>query len=96
MNLYMIRRKKNWTTPEQLEASASRSARVGNEDMPDRVRWIRSYVVEEEDGTLGTLCLYEGVDEDAIREHADRSGMTADEVRPVAKTVVVREDPVEV
>jgi len=94
MNLYMIRRRNNWTTPEEMEAGASRSAKVGNEEMPDKVRWIRSYVVEEEDGTLGTLCIYEGVDDDAIREHATRAGMTADEVRPIAQTVVVREDPV--
>jgi len=94
MNLYMIRRRKNWATPEQLEASASRSARVGNDEMPDKVRWIRSYVVQEEGGQLGTVCLYEGVDEAAIREHANRAGMTADEVLPVARTVVVREDPV--
>jgi hypothetical protein len=93
MNLYMIRRKKNWTTPQRLEASARLSARVGNVDMPDKVRWIRSYVVEEDDGTLGTLCIYEGIDEAAVREHAERSGMTADEVRPIANTVVVREDP---
>lgn len=95
MNLYMIRRRNNWKTPQELEASASRSARVGNEEMPDRVRWIRSYVVEEQDGTLGTLCIYQGADESAVREHAERSGMTADEIAPIARTVVVREDPVE-
>jgi len=93
MNLYMIRRRNNWTTPEELEASAKRSARVGNEEMPDRVRWIRSYVVEEEDGKLGTLCIYQGADEDAIREHATRAGMSADEVRPISRSVIVREDP---
>ena len=96
MKLYMIRRRNNWTTPQALEASASRSAKVGNEEMPDKVRWIRSYVVEEADGKLGTLCIYEGVDDDAIREHATRSGMTADEVRPISQTVIVREDPVTV
>jgi hypothetical protein len=93
MNLYMIRRKKNWKSPEELEATASRSAKVGNEEMPDRVRWIRSYVIQEDDGTLGTLCIYEGVDDEAIREHAERAGMTADEVRSIANTVIVREDP---
>jgi hypothetical protein len=93
MNTYVIRRKNNWKTPEELERTASVSARVGNEEMPDRVRWIRSYVVEEEDGTLGTVCIYQGTDEAAVREHAERAGMTADEVVPVARTVIVREDP---
>lgn len=95
MNTYVIRRRSNWKTAQDLEKSASRSARVGNEEMPDRVRWIRSYVVEEADGTLGTLCVYQGVDEAAIREHAERAGMTADEVRPVVRTVIVRADPAE-
>lgn len=95
MKLFAIRRQGNWKNAQELEAAASRSARVGNEEMPDRVRWIRSYVVQEADGRLGTVCLYEGTDEEAIREHARRSGMQADEVRPVVRTVVVRDDPVE-
>ena len=95
MQTYIIRRKNNWKTPQELERSASISARVGNEEMPDKVRWIRSYVVKEEDGTLGTVCVYQGVDEAAVREHARRAEMTADEVIPVVNTVIVRDDPKE-
>jgi hypothetical protein len=62
--------------------------------MPDRVRWIRSYVVREDDGRLGTVCIYQGTDEAAIREHAHRAGMSADEIVPIGDTVVVRDDPV--
>jgi hypothetical protein len=62
--------------------------------MPDRVRWIRSYVVREDDGGLGTVCIYQGTDEAAIREHARRAGMSADEIVPIEDTVVVRDDPV--
>jgi hypothetical protein len=93
MQTYIIRRKNNWKTPQDLERSASISTRVGDEEMPDRVRWIRSYVVQEDDGTLGTLCIYQGSDEEAVREHARRAAMTADEVVPVTNTVIVREDP---
>jgi hypothetical protein len=62
--------------------------------MSDEVRWIRSYAVEEDDGKLGTVCIYEGVSPEAIRRHAENSGMTADEINKVAETVIVREDPV--
>jgi len=93
MNLYVIRRRQAWKTVSELEKAASISARVGNEEMPDRVRWIRSYVVKEADGQLGTVCLYQAVDEAAIREHARRVGMPADEITPVAQTVIVRDDP---
>ena len=93
MNTYVIRRRGNWKNPEELKETAAVSARVGNEEMPDRVRWIRSYVVEEEDGSLGTVCIYQGRDVASVREHARRAGMTADEVIPVGDLVVIRDDP---
>lgn len=61
--------------------------------MPDRVRWIRSYVVEEPDGRVGTVCIYQASDVASIREHARRAAIAADEIVPVLDTVVVRQDP---
>jgi len=95
MKTYAIRRRRNWIDVRALEAAASCSARIGNEEMADRVRWIRSYVVREDDGKLGTVCIYQAVDPEAIREHARRVGMSADEIVPVERTVVVRDDPAE-
>jgi len=95
MKTYVIRRKTAWKSAAELEATAARSARIGNEEMSDKVRWIRSYVVEEADGTLGTVCIYQAVSPEAIRDHARRVGMPADEITPVARTVIVREDPAE-
>ncbi|MGI1661977.1 nickel-binding protein [Palleronia sp. KMU-117] len=89
----MIRRTSAWKDPAELEKTAAESARVGNEEMQDSVRWIRSYVIRETDGRLGTCCIYEAVDGDAIREHARRVGMPGDDFLPIAKTVVVRPDP---
>ena len=58
MQLYGIRRRNAWATAEELEAAAKRSSEEG--DKPDSgVRWIRSYVLQEDDGTLGTYCIYE-------------------------------------
>jgi hypothetical protein len=42
MQLYVILRRNGWSSPEELGEAAARSTRVGNEDMPDDVRWIRS------------------------------------------------------
>jgi len=95
MDLYVIRRRSNWNSPEELEATAARSSAEG-EKMSDEVRWIRSYVVEEPDGKLGTVCIYEGVSPEAISRHAENTGMSADEISKVADTVIVREDPVAV
>lgn len=94
MQTYVIRRRNAWKSADELEKVASRSARIGNEEMPDKVRWIRSYVVQEEDGTLGTVCVYQATDAGAIRDHAARVGMPADEITLVGNTVIVRDDPV--
>ena len=93
MKLYAIRRRSAWEGAAELEETADVSARIGNEEMPDQVRWIRSYVVAEPDGRLGTICIYQARDIEAVREHARRVGMPCDEVDEVAKTVVIRPDP---
>jgi hypothetical protein len=92
MKTFIIRRRNAWKTPQELENTAGVATRVGNEDMPDKVRWIRTYVLEEADGTLGALCIYQAVSEEALREHARRTDMPADEITLVANTVVVRGD----
>lgn len=51
-------------------AKSAKIGQVGNEEMPDRVRWIRSYVVEEPDGRIGTFCVYQAQDPESIRKHA--------------------------
>jgi len=95
MQLYGIQRRNAWATAQDLEEAAKRSTEEG--DKPDSgVRWIRSYVLSEESGELGTFCVYEGDSPEAIRAHASASDMPADEVTPIADTVVVRPDPVPV
>jgi uncharacterized protein DUF4242 len=96
VNLYVIRRPSGWRTPEQLQAAAARSKQVGDEEMPEDIRWIRSYVVHEVDGGLGTFCIYQASSEKKIREHAERAGIPATDIFPVADTVIVRPDPVPV
>jgi len=93
MKLYAIRRPTAWAGSEELEAAAAKSAAIGNDEMADRVRWIRSYVVEELDGRLGTICIYQAADPESLREHARRVGMPGDDILPIVNTVVVRPDP---
>jgi len=93
MKTYVIRREKAWEGPEQLEATAERSKLVAADDFPDDIRWIRSYVIAEPGGTLGTVCIYQASGIEAVREHATRVGMPADEILEVADTVVIRPDP---
>jgi hypothetical protein len=90
MDLYVILRRDGWRSPEELQAAAERSTAAG--DARGDVRWIRSYVLEDKQG-LGTVCIYEAESPEALRRHAASVPMGADEIIPVADTVVVRPDP---
>jgi hypothetical protein len=92
MDLFAIRRRNEWKTPADLEEAAARSKEIGDGEMSDQVRWIRTYVLDDGD-SLGSICIYEAVSPDALREHAKRVGMAADEITLIADTVVVRPDP---
>jgi hypothetical protein len=94
MNLYAIRRPSGWRTPEQLQAAAARSKQVGDEQMSADIRWIRSYVVRERDGGLGTICIYQASSPEKIREHASRADIPATDIFDIVDTVIVRPDPV--
>ena len=93
MKTYAILRRSGWRSPDALQEAAARSTAVGDQEMPDDIRWIRSYVLEEDGGSVGTVCIYEAAIPEAIREHARRADLPADEIIPIADTVVVREDP---
>ncbi len=93
MKLYAILRRGGWRSPAELQEAAARSTRVGNEEMADEVRWIRSYVLDEGGGSVGTVCIYEATSPEAIRKHASLAELPVDEIIPIADTVTVREDP---
>jgi Nickel responsive protein SCO4226-like len=93
MELYAIRRPNAWKTVEEVQGIGAKALKVGNEQMSDRVRWIRSYVVQESDGTFGSICIYQARDPESIREHAKRVGMPGDLITPVVDTIIIREDP---
>lgn len=93
MELYVILRRRGWTTRASLEHATVRARRVEDGEMPDQVSWIRTYVLEEVDGSLGTLCVFEASGIDAIRKHASLADLPADEIVRVLDTVVLRPDP---
>jgi hypothetical protein len=93
MNQYAILRRSGWKSGGDLEQAAARSTKVGDEQMPEDIRWIRSYVLDEGAGTVGTVCIYEASSPEAIREHAKLAELPVDEIIPIADTVIVREDP---
>jgi hypothetical protein len=93
MNTYVILRRAGWKSPDELQRAAERSTAVGDGEMSQDVRWIRSYVLEEDGGSVGTVCVYQATSPEALREHASRADLPVDEIIPVADTVLVRPDP---
>lgn len=92
MNLYAILRRNGFVDPKDLEAAAARSTRVGD-TMSNDIRWIRSYVLGEESGALGTMCIYQARSAEAIHRHASEANLPVDEIVAINDTVVVRPDP---
>ena len=93
MDTYVILRRAGWKTSGDLEEAAARSRDVGDNQMSDDIRWIRSYVLGEESGSVGTVCIYQASSPEAIKEHASKADLPCDEIIPVADTVIVRPDP---
>jgi hypothetical protein len=91
--VYLVRRRAFCCDTAELERRFSSAQRIAEEDMPREVSWLHSHVVHEVDGTLGSVCLYQGVEPGALREHAVRAGLPADEIVPVLGRIVFREDP---
>lgn len=92
MQTYGILRRHGWRTTTELEDAAARSTAAG-ERMADDIAWIRSYVIAENDGSVGTFCVYQASSPEAIRRHADAADLPVDEIVEVADVVVVRPDP---
>ena len=92
MTLYLVPRTRAWLTEEELAAATDCLPAV-NEALSADVRWIRSYVVQEDDGTFSGYCVYEATSPDALRRHADAAGLPTDAIKPVVATMIAAPDP---
>ena len=92
METYLMLRRGGWRTADELQAAAARSNAEADKT-PDDTRWLRSYVLAETSGELGTVCIYQASSPEAIRVHSYRAGLPVDEIVAVADTLVVHPDP---
>jgi hypothetical protein len=91
MDTYLILRR-NLCAPADLP-EVDRRSQAELDARPDTVRKLRSYVFEEADGTLGTICIYDAVSEDAIRDHGTCADVPVSEVARATAVDVHRPDP---
>jgi hypothetical protein len=90
--LYVVPRTRIWLTEEELAAAVDCIPAV-NESLREHVRWIRSYVVSEDDGTFSAYCVYEATSPEMLMRHADALMLPTDAIKPVATTLVAAPDP---
>ena len=89
--VYLIRRHAAWTNALALEQALAGARRAAEEERPNRVVWLRSYAVREHDGTIGSWCLYQAVDPQALHRHAELTGLPEGAITPVIGRIVYRD-----
>jgi hypothetical protein len=89
--VHLVRRRGAWPTPADFDRGTAAARHVAEDEMPREVSWLRSYTVREADGSLGSVCLYQGLTPQAVHRHAERAGLPADDIRPVLGRIVFRE-----
>lgn len=92
VNLYLVPRTRAWLSEEELAAATDCLPAV-NDTLRGDVRWIRSYIVREDDGSFSGYCVYEASSPEALLRHADAMRLPTDAVKPVAATLVAAPDP---
>jgi len=92
MDLYLVPRTRAYLSEEELAAAADCIPAV-NESLREHVRWIRSYVVAEDDGTFSAYCVYEAAGPEYLKQHADALMLPTDAIKPVVVTTVAAPDP---
>ena len=93
MRLYAILRREGWDSQFEAEQAAVRSLAQATERMPDDIHWIRSYILDENAGSVGSVCIYEASSPEAIRRHAALADLPVTEIIGVADTVLIGPDP---
>ncbi|RKQ86341.1 uncharacterized protein DUF4242 [Solirubrobacter pauli] len=85
MDLYLVSRRRAWLSEEEL-AAFSECAPAVLDTFGGTVRWVRSYVFAEADGTFSADCLYEATSAERLEEYAEAMLLPADAIRRVHAT----------
>lgn len=83
MQTYLVIRRAAWSSAHEQQEANVRSATEAVR-MTEEIASIRSYVLEERDRTIGSVCVYEASTPEAIRRHAAAAGLPVDEIVRVA------------
>ena len=91
METYVVVRRSAWPTHTDAWEAVARASLEATR-LSGIVTWAQSYVVEETDGTIGSICIYDAVSPEAVRHHSDAAELPVDEIVKVGDTIVARSD----
>ncbi len=83
MQTYLVVRRSAWPSKRRQRDAEARSAAEAVR-MPDDIASIRSYVLEERDRTIGSVCIFRASSPEAVRRHAAAADLPVDEIVRVA------------
>lgn len=89
--VHLVRRRGCWAGPDEVDAVLTAAREAADRRRPRETCWLSSHVVQEPDGRLGSLCLYQAIDAAALQAHAVEAGLPADEITPVFGRILVRD-----
>ena len=93
MQTYVVVRRSAWpTADEQREADIRSTFEAAR--MADDIACITSYVLEESDRTLGSVCIFRASSPEAVRRHAAAADLPVGEIVKVIATAPAHPDPV--
>lgn len=90
MQTYLVVRRSAWVSEEAQRDANARSATEAQR-MAENIAFIYSYLLEERDRTLGSVCIFRASSPEAVRRHATAAELPVDEIVRVADAVRVRE-----
>lgn len=92
MNLYVVPRTRAFLSEEEIDATIECGLAL-IDTMSDDLRFIRSYVVHEDDGTFSAFCVYEASGPEVLERYSEAMRLPTDAIKPVATTIVNAPDP---
>ena len=92
MNQYVVPRTRAWLSEEELAAALDCVPAV-NETLRGKIRWVRSYIVSEDDGTFSAFCVYEASGPEVLQRYSEAMRLPTDAIKSVATTIVNAPDP---
>ena len=85
MTRYVVSRTRAWHTEEELAATIECAPAIAAQFI-EHVRWVRTDILQEPDGTFSAHCVYDATSPEWLLRFSEAAMLPADDIRPLAAT----------